>query len=256
MKRILFINPAYTGKALDEAMEGFLNEVKGPQTERVDVASLSLAPHHLEHSYYEALVGQETLSLVKQAENNGYDAAVIGCFYDPFLDAAREIVSRMVVTAPCEACMRLAATLGHHTAVIIGRKKWIPQMRGNIIRYGMQDQASFRCLELGVLDFQANPEFTKQRMREEAALAIRENKAEVIVLGCTMEFGFFRELQREFGLPVLDACITPLKYAEYLAELRDTCGWNASKIGGWEGPLTREITEWGITEKYGLAGLF
>jgi len=101
--------------------------------------------------------------------------------------------------------MQLAATLGGSFSIIVGRDKWIPQMHENVRKYGFTDKlASFRSLGLGVLEFHAEPDLTAKRMREEIQKAVKEDKAEVIVLGCTMEFGFFEELQSEFDVPVID----------------------------------------------------
>ena len=86
--------------------------------------------------------------------------------------------------------------------------------------------------------------------------AITEDRAEAVILGCTMEFGFFRKLQEEFGIPIIDCSVAALKYAEYLAEVRDVCGWNTSKIGGFESPALGELDGWGVGERYGVEGLF
>jgi len=128
---------------------------------------------HLEYHYYEALVLTDILHQIKQAEYDGYDAAVIGCFYDPGLREAREIVENLVVTAPAEAAMHIATTLGHTFSVLVGRKKWIPKMHENVVKYGFSDQlASFKPLEMGVYDFQKDPAETAQRMRAAAKEAV------------------------------------------------------------------------------------
>lgn len=256
-KRIIFINPVMTSNEINQAMAQFLNAAKSLSTERVEVVSLPVAPSHLEHHYYEVLMAQDMLKLVKQAEKNGYDGAVIGCFYDPFLDVAREISTRMVVTAPAEASMHLATTIANTFSIIVGRNKWIPQMNENVVNYGFKSHlASFRSLDLGVLDFQADKERTENRMRVAVRKAISEDRAEAIILGCTMEFGFYRKLQQEFSLPVIDCSLAALKYAEYLVEARDACGWNISKIGGFEAPAQGELKGWGMEEKYDIVGLF
>lgn len=91
---------------------------------------------------------------MKSAEKEGYDAAVIGCFYDPGLMEAREILDKMVVTAPAEASMHIAATMGHKFSIIVGRNKWIPQMMENVVNCGLKDKfASFKSVGLGVCDF-------------------------------------------------------------------------------------------------------
>ena len=256
-KKILYINPIRTVKEIDDTMREALNQSKSALTEQVDVTSFLNGPGHLEHHFYEVLVAQDILKTVKRAEMDGYDATIIGCFYDPFLDVAREICNEMVVTAPAEASMHLAATIANSFSIIVGRNKWIPKMNENVVRYGFKEHlASFRSLDLGVLDFQVDKERTESRMREEVGRAIKEDRAEAIILGCTMEFGFNRKLQEEFSLPVIDCGLASLKYAEYLVEVRDVCGWNTSKIGGFDGPAKGELKSWGAEEPYGIEGMF
>ena len=68
------------------------------------------------------------LKIIKKAEKENFDAAVIGCFYDPGLKEAREIAEKLVVTAPAEASMHIAVTLGQRFSIILGRTKWIPHV--------------------------------------------------------------------------------------------------------------------------------
>jgi hypothetical protein len=58
-------------------------------------------------------------------------------------------------------------------------------------------------------------------------------------------------LQQELGVPVLDPVITPLKFAEYLVDLRRRFGWSHSKVGAYESPPVDEIMEWKLGEKFG-----
>jgi allantoin racemase len=130
MPKMLFINPVGTD-SFDQSIKVALDRAKRTDTQ-LEVVSLKKGPKHLEYRYYEALVIPDTLHLIKRAEKEDYDAAVIGCFYDPGLYEAREIVDRMIVTAPAESCMHIAASLGHKFSIIVGRKKWIPQMMDNV----------------------------------------------------------------------------------------------------------------------------
>src|SRR5450756_2504236 len=128
----------------------------------------------------------DTLYLIRQAENDGVDAAVIGCFYDPGLREAREITERMVVTAPAEASMHIASTLGHTFSIIVGRNKWIPQMHENVVKYGFRDRlASFKSVDLGVYDFMKDVNETNRRLTAAAREAVEQDRAEVVILGCT-----------------------------------------------------------------------
>jgi allantoin racemase len=248
--KILYINPVGT-PLFDKGMEEVLSNAASEGTE-VDVISLKRGPWHVEYLYYESLVLPDVLHHVKDAENRGYDGVVLGCFYDLALQEAREITERISVTAPAEATMLTACSLGDKFSIIVGRKKWIPQMMANVVRYGLKDRlASFKTVEMGVLDFQRNRKETERRQLEAAREAVERDGAETIVLGCTGEFGFWNRLQQELGVPVLDPVITPLKFAEYLVDLRRRFGWSHSKVGAYESPPVDEIMQWKLGEKYG-----
>ena len=255
MTKILFIDPVGTD-LFDQPIKEYLETAKHPETQ-VDVVSLERGPMHLEYHYYEALVIADTLHTVRKAELDGYDAAVIGCFYDPGLLEAREITEKLVVTAPAEAAMHIATTLGHSFSILVGRRKWIPKMHENVVKYGFSEKlASFKSLDMGVYDFQKDPALTAQRMRDAAREAVEVDGAEVIILGCTIEFGFYKELQEELGVPVIDAILAPFKYAEFLSELKERFAWTHSKIYGYESPPRSEIAKWKIENQYGLSGLW
>ncbi len=254
-RRILFINPVGTD-LFDSPVSEILEAEKMPDTE-VDVVSLKRGPQHLEYHYYEALVMLDTLHLIKQGEKDGYDGVVIGCFYDPGLREAREITKRMVVTAPAEACMHIAATLGDKFSVIVGRQKWVPAMKENVNKYGFGDRlASFKPVGLGVHDFHKDEKETERLLKEAALEAVERDKAEVIILGCTIQFGFYKELQDYLGVPVIDAILAPFKYAEFLVEINQKFGWTHSKIYGNETPPASEINGWGLSGQYGFGDIW
>ncbi|HHV42507.1 MAG TPA: hydantoin racemase, partial [Clostridiaceae bacterium] len=153
----------------------------------------------------------------------------------------------IIITAPAEASVHLGATLGDKFSIIVGRDKWIPQMRELVNRYGLLSKlASFRSIGLGVLDFHKNEEKTKNKIRAEIAKAIERDRAEVIILGCTMQFGFFQDLQNEFGVPVIDSMLAAMKYAEYLLEVKQKTGWHISRRAKYERPPTQEMISWGL----------
>lgn len=244
MTRVLWINPVGTDR-FDEAVRSELERAKRLDTE-LEVRSLTTGPHHLEYHAYEAAVVPDVLAAIADAERDGFDAAVIGCFYDTGLRAAREVAGRVAVAAPCESALHIAATLGDSFSVVVGRRKWIPEMRDNVTRYGFRDRlASFKPVELGVHDFQVDPALTRGRLEAAAREAVANDGAEVIVLGCTIEYGFFAELQEQIGVPVVDATVAPFKYAELLGELA-TLGWHPSEVGGYASPPAEELRAFGL----------
>jgi allantoin racemase len=97
---------------------------------------------------------------------------------------------------------------------------------------------------MSVEEFQQDPKRTEERIVEEARLAVEQDGADVVVLGCTIEFGFYQQVQQELGVPVVDAIVAPLRYAEFLADLRDRHGWSHSKRLGYEHPPQTELDSW------------
>jgi allantoin racemase len=68
----------------------------------------------------------------------------------------------------------------------------------------------------------------------------------VIILGCTAEYGFHEQMQKELRVPVIDAVLAPFKYAEFLAELAQRYGWFPSRMWGSEAPPEEEVSAWGL----------
>lgn len=255
-KKILFINPVGYDSFDQETLD-YLNLYKEPDSD-LHVESLGNGlPWHLEQSYLEALIAEKLLHRIKRAELEGYDACVIGCYYDPFLEEAREICEKMVVTAPAEAAMHIGTTLASSFSVLVVRRKTIPEMKDNVYHHGFQKYlASFRSLEIGVRQLQSDPAYTQKRMEEEISKAIKEDGAEAILLGCTVQLGFFSQLQEKFKVPIIDANIAPLKYAEFLCAIRDRAGWYTSKKCRYESPVPEEIRSWGTDRFFGVEDLW
>lgn len=250
MSRIAYVDPGppgVDGKAILEE----LNRVKLSDTQ-VEYVTLERGPEHLEYRYYEALIIPDLLHKLKELEKENFDAAVIGCFYDPGLSEGREILERMVITAPGEASFQFAATIGQSFSVIVGRAKWIPRVKENLFHYGMANKlASFKVLDMRVLDFHKDKEQTFNLMQKKCEEALKNDYAEAIILGCTMQFGFFDRLQKIIGVPVIDSLIISLKYAELLAELKNKMGWYPSSKLGYEPPALNEIKAWNLEKQYG-----
>ena len=68
--------------------------------------------------------------------------------------------------------------------------------------------------------------------------------------------GFTKELQQEFGVPVIDCMIASLKQAEYLLELREKGGVALQqKEDCTKRPDPEEMRDWQLDECFNLEGL-
>ncbi len=243
--RILWIEPIGTDAFIDD-VSTILAETRRVGTETDAVCLPAGRPQHLEYHAYEGLVIGDIVRIVHENAAD-YDAFVIGCFYDVGLREAREVSGRAIVTAPCQSATAIASQLGNTFSVLVGRRKWIPKMSENVRLYGHDHRmVSMRPLELGVHDFQVDYQRTCDRLLSEGHKAVEEDGAEVIVLGCTAEYGFHAEMQDELGVPVIDAVLAPFKYAEFLAELAGRFGWYPSRAWGSEAPPDEELSAWNL----------
>ena len=241
MSRILYISATVSPH---EPLRDYINAAKEDGT-CVDVAYLKRGPRHLTYYSVEALVVADIIRRVRKAEAEGYDGVIIGCFYDPGLREAREISQGMVIAAPAESSMLLAASYGDRFSVLVPSRKSIPQMRENAEKYGLAGRvASFEALDMTVVQLQEDRVLTEERLTLAAQRAIRQANAEVLILGCTREFGFYRVLQDKLGVPVIDGLLAALSYTEHMIRLRERHDWHHSKIGVYARPAPDEGIDW------------
>ena len=255
--KVMYLNPI-GNPDYDQTFADMAKDYKYPAT-AVDVTSMNPASvppkmNNLEFRTYEAFIIRDTVEAARYAANNGYDALVIGCFYDPALDDAREISGSTAVVAPCQAACEVALNLANNFSVIIGETKWEDQMRQAVYNYGYKDKlASFQSVGMRVEDFHKDPAATKVALETAAVEAVELHKAESIILGCTLEVGFFKVLQESLGnifagnIPVIDCSIAALKAGENAA-LAKRVGWNPSRMWGMQPPPESELQTFDILQ--------
>lgn len=245
--KLLWINPVTTS-AYNEPFANMIKSVKLPNAE-VHIASLNLPGinlTNLEWRAFETKIVDPVVHIARYAGINGYDGYCIPCFYDTALDEAREMSGETIVAAPCEASLKAITGLCNRFSVIIGVDKWKVQMEDRIRHYGYGNRlVSFTTIGLHVDDFQKDREVTEARIRK-AVQRVKDDGAEGVILGCTIEFGFYRVLQEEFKIPVIDAAFACYKDMENMAMNKVQFGWKPSRVGSMEPPSEERIAESGI----------
>lgn len=249
--KIMYLNPVGFS-AYDAFFAEMIKENKFSNSE-VHVTSLNGSVgqmDNLEYRTYNALIASDLIKATRQAAIEGFDALIVGCFYDPYLLDAREISGEMVVIGPCESSVEIALKLSNKFSVIIGQKKWEHEMHSTIKEYGYADQlASFRDVCMTVPEFQKDHKLTEEKLMEAAQLAIEKDGAESIILGCTLEFGFFEKIQQKFNIPVIDPSIAALKQAEQSANLKKQFGWKPSRHWSTQAPPEADIARFNLFSK-------
>jgi len=246
--KIMYLRPVGDGGASDAVFVRMARDHKLPGTE-VHITSLPPADgafRHVEYRSYEAIVTRGIIRATRAAAREGFDAIAIACFYDTALHDAREVSEGMIVTAPCVASCEIAASLSNRFGIIVGRRKWVNQMQSTVREHGHEHRLSgFYHVELGVNEFQKDHAETERRLIEAGRKAVEEDYAEALILGCTLEVGFYKEVEKTLGVPVIDPSIAALKRAEYAAILRRQCGWKPSRKWSCEAPPEEEIARIG-----------
>jgi allantoin racemase len=191
--------------------------------------------------YDRAMIAVEVLERVKQAEQDGFDAAFPGqCFGEFFLQEARQAVS-IPVTGPAESSMTIAQLLGHKFGVVTVAPNYVNGIEQNIRAHGWQERAvSNRPVRYWVPDymrltfdaFNGNPDELIEEFEKEALKSI-EDGADVIIFGCNpmaaaLANAGYNEVGNT-GVPVIAPLAAQIKLAESMVDLRRALGITKSE---------------------------
>jgi allantoin racemase len=230
--RILVVNPNTTA-SMTETIAAAARLVAATATEIVAVTS-AMGPVSIEGYYDEALAVPGVLVEIAKGERAGADAAVIACFDDTGLDAARALAG-VPVLGICEAALSLATFIAQRFTVVTTVERARVPVEALVQRYGMAGRARVRAADIPVLALADPGSGATARLRREIARALDEDRAEAIVLGCAGMADLAAALQLEFGVPVIDGVTAAVKQAEALVAL----GLKTSKRGAYASPVVK-----------------
>lgn len=237
--KIKVINPNTTW-AMTEGCAQQSRKVARPGTEIIAV-SPRMGPVSIESYYDDYLSVPGLLEEIRKGDQEGCDAYVIACFGDPGLMAAREATDRPVIGI-AEAAVSLSKLVAPNFSVVTVLHRARHLIQETVRSHGAWERcASVRTTDLTVLDFEHDPERGLHVLAEEARRAVREDRAECILLGCAGFVKFVDDLQAELGVPVLDGVAPAVKLAEVLVEL----GLKTSKVMTFRSPEPKEIKGFG-----------
>jgi len=233
-----------------ETLAAHLNAVKRPETEvhinGVDDGSMDL--------HYNAVVAMNSygaggvLNKAIQAADQGYDAIAIGCFLDPAMQEAREVVS-IPVLGLGETSMLTACMLGHKFSGIAFHSKQSQYYDRKAFEYGLASRhMPFGNLGIDFNDVQkgfSSPGEMRERFIAEAKRLAAQG-AEVILAACATVNAIIRKenIREVDGALVLDCNATLLKLTEAMAELRQSIGVGVSQRLLYQRPARKSLEEW------------
>lgn len=194
-----------------------------PDTE-VDIVATKRGPASIESMYEEYLAIPETATEVLNAQDLGYDAAIVGCFGDPGLDGIREIAT-MLVVGPASSSIAVATNLCRRFSILTVTDSIVGSLRELVWKAGGLDKlASIRAIGVSVIDLNKSPTESFHKMLEAAKNTIAQDDAEALVLGC-MSMGFLdvaEQMTKELGIPVVNPSKVSLKVTEALVACKLT----------------------------------
>jgi allantoin racemase len=232
MTQVLVVNPNTTA-SMTETIGIAARQAAGPRTEIRTVTS-SMGPVSIEGFYDEAFAVPGLLAQIAAGETGGAQAAIIACFDDTGLDAARAMAA-IPVLGICESALSLAAMVAKRFTVVTTMERSRVPIEELVDRYGMARRARVRAANISVLSLEDPNSGARDKLRSEITRAIAEDNAEAIVLGCAGMADLARTLQTEFGMPVIDGVGAAVKQAEALIAL----GLCTSKRGAYAAPVSK-----------------
>lgn len=214
--KIKVITPVISDIFNEEVRKEF-NHYASTSTE-VSVSNLEYGPSSIESEFDEALCILDFLEKAKQAEEEGYDGVISNCFGDPGVRPAREILDIPVVGAG-ESSMLFASLLADTFSVMCVLPNVLTINKNISKALGVSDNvASFRSVDIPVLKVNEKEKLTKV-LFDEMVLAIEEDQAHALILGCTGMMGVAKNLQsilkdKGYDVPVIDPAYAATKMLE------------------------------------------
>lgn len=210
-----------TSDVFDEEVRREFSTYAGPGVE-FDVQHLDYGPASIESEYDEALAVPDILNKVQEAAEEGFDGVIIDCFGDPGVKAAREMVD-IPVCGGFEPAMLLAAGLGQHLGIVTVLPNVLPMIEDLARKLGLMNKlVSIRYVNIPVLELGDRTKLEDALYRE-SLKAITEDRAHVLILGCTGMMGMAKNLHNRlkeagYDVPVIDPAFAAVKVMEsYIA---------------------------------------
>jgi len=214
--RLLVVN-SNTTEAVTERIAGEARRAAAAGTE-VTAVTAPFGPRLVVTAADAQVAGTATLAALGAARGS-YDAAIIACFGDPGLDAAKERAG-VPVLGISEAAFHAAAMLGRRFGVVCFARALVPMYEGCLARQGL----GARCA-----GFRAGPDFTgdagtvaEERAAMVAALvddAVRLDGADVVIIAGGPLAGLARSLASRAPVPLIDGVAAAVAFAEALVRL-------------------------------------
>jgi allantoin racemase len=227
--KILLVNPNTTA-SMTEEMVAAARRVGSADCEVIGAT----AAHGVDSidGYYDELLGGYAVAATVREHAGAFDGAIVACFGDPGLDAARELTEAPIVGI-AEASFMTAMTLGRRFSVLTTLDRGVPPIEDVIRRHGVADRcASVRATGLSVIEADSSPTVAADALERAGRLALEVDGADVLCLGCGAMVEVRERLEQRLGVPVIEGAPA----AQVIVEGLVRCGWRTSKARAYRAP--------------------
>lgn len=235
--RILIAN-VNTTEAITEAIAEQARSVASPGTEIVGLTPW-FGAESVEGNFESYLAAIAVMDRVL-AYQGPYDAVIQAGYGEHGREGLQELLNVPVVDIT-DAAASTAMYLGHAYSVVTTLDRTVPLIEDRLKLSGLYERcASVRASGLAVLELEADPQRAVQAIVEQAERAVRDDKAEVICLGCGGMAGLDEQIRQRTGVPVVDGVSAAVTIAESLVRM----GLSTSKVRTYATPRAKKVVGW------------
>ncbi|HXD28070.1 MAG TPA: aspartate/glutamate racemase family protein [Arthrobacter sp.] len=235
--RILVVN-VNTTASMTRAIGDSARSAASPGTEIIELTP-RFGAESCEGNFESYLAALAVMDAV-QSHEGPYEAVIQAGYGEHGREGLQELLEVPVVDIT-EAAASTAMFLGHRYSVVTTLDRTVPLIEDRLKLAGLDDRcASVRASGLGVLDLESDPDGAVAAIAEQSRLAVEQDRAEVICLGC----GGMAELEEAVaaatGVPIVDGVRSAVGIAESLVRM----GLKTSKVRTYAPPRPKQITGW------------
>ena len=235
--RILVVN-VNTTDSITQAIARQAQSVAAPDTEIIGLTP-AFGAESVEGNFESYLAAIAVMDCV-MAYDRPFDAVIQAGYGEHGREGLQELLDVPVVDIT-DAAASTAMFLGRAYSVVTTLDRTVPLIEDRLKLSGLWDRcASVRASGMAVLELEASPHKALEAIVRQAELAVIEDKAEVICLGCGGMAGLDERIRQLTGVPVIDGVTAAVTIAESLVRL----GLSTSKVRTYATPRPKAIAGW------------
>lgn len=208
--RLLCINPNTTHEVTTKVVDA--GRELAPAGWTIEGATGRFGARYISSRSSAAIAAHATLDAYAEHGRDA-DAILLACFGDPGLLALRELAHCRVLGLAEASCLA-ACELGPRFSIITGGERWPAMLHEFVAQIGLSQRlASIRAVAPSGGEIAANPRGAHSLLAEACQLAVREDGADVVILGGAGLVGIADHIRSEVKAPLLCSVETGFRSA-------------------------------------------